>query len=338
MLRIMFGMRRLAALAGISLLAAGSLSAQGSTAISGRITSRDGNPLPGAQIVVTNTSTGAQTGAIANADGQYTVPGLRGGTVYRLEVRLIGYGTERVEEFRVTAGETRRFDFSLGSQAIAVDAIEVFSERAVERRTPVAYTDIDKAQMERQLASRDLPMVLNTTPSVYATMQGGGAGDARVNVRGFTQRNIGVMINGVPVNDMENGWVYWSNWDGVGDATSSIQLQRGLSAVNLATPSIGGTLNVITDPAAMGRRLNIKQEFGNDGFLKTTAMLSTGLLNERFALAVSGVRKTGDGLVEGTWTDAWAYYVASSFVLNSKNRFDLFALGAPQMHGQNSFR
>ena len=58
------------------------------------------------------------------------------------------------------------------------------------------------------------------------------------------------MINGVPQNDMENGWVYWSNWDGVGDATSSIQVQRGLSAVNLATPSIGGTMNIITDPTS----------------------------------------------------------------------------------------
>lgn len=89
--------------------------------------------------------------------------------------------------------------------------------------------------MEVRLGSRDIPLVLNTTPSVYSTQQGGGAGDARINVRGFNQRNVAIMINGVPVNDMENGWVYWSNWDGVGDATASIQVQRGLSAVNLAT-------------------------------------------------------------------------------------------------------
>ena len=56
-----------------------------------------------------------------------------------------------------------------------------------------------------------------------ATNQGGGAGDARINVRGFNQRNVAIMINGIPVNDMENGWVFWSNWDGVTDVTSSIQ-------------------------------------------------------------------------------------------------------------------
>ena len=112
--------------------------------------------------------------------------------------------------------------------------------------------------------------MLNVTPSVYSTAQGGGAGDARINVRGFNQRNTAVMINGVPVNDMENGWVYWSNWAGVGDAATSIQLQRGLSAVNLATPSIGGTLNIITDPSQQAPGYNLKQEFGSGNLLKTT--------------------------------------------------------------------
>ena len=128
--------------------------------------------------------------------------------------------------------------------------------------------------MEFRLGSQDIPMALNTTPSVYATMQGGGAGDARINVRGFNQRNVAVMINGVPQNDMENGWVYWSNWDGVGDATSSLQMQRGLSAVNLAAPSIGGSMNIITDPAGMESGGKVKQEYGAGNFLKTSVNLS----------------------------------------------------------------
>ena len=59
------------------------------------------------------------------------------------------------------------------------------------------------------------------TPGVYTTKEGGGVGDSRVYIRGFAQENITVMINGVPVNDMENGRVYWSNWNGLGDVTSA---------------------------------------------------------------------------------------------------------------------
>ena len=142
-------------------------------------------------------------------------------------------------------------------------------------------------------------MVLNVTPSVYASAQGGGAGDARINVRGFSQRNTAIMVNGVPVNDMENGWVYWSNWDGVGDAATSIQLQRGLSAVNLATPSIGGTVNIITDPTAMTRGGSYKQELGTGGFLKETLVFNTGQFADKFGLTGAIVRKTSDGLYSG---------------------------------------
>ena len=146
------------------------------------------------------------------------------------------------------------------------------------------------------------------------------------------------MINGVPQNDMENGWVYWSNWDGVGDATSSIQMQRGLSAVNLATPSIGGTMNILTDPTAHSRGGKFKQELGDGGFLKSTINLNTGLINDNMAFSTTIVRKTGDGIIDKTWTDAWAYYFGASYQMNETNRFELYAIGAPQRHGQNLYK
>jgi len=218
-----------------------------------------------------------------------------------------------------------------------MSGLEVLASRADEK-TPVAYTNVSKADMEVRLGSQDIPMALNTTPSVYATQQGGGAGDARINVRGFNQRNVAVMINGVPQNDMENGWVYWSNWDGVGDATSSIQMQRGLSAVNLATPSIGGTMNIITDPAAMSKGGSFKQELGAGSFLKSSINYNTGLIADKFAFSTTLVKKTGEGVIDKTWTDAYAYYLGSSFQMNDANRFELYAIGAPQRHGQNLYK
>ncbi|MFB0516601.1 MAG: TonB-dependent receptor plug domain-containing protein, partial [Candidatus Neomarinimicrobiota bacterium] len=221
--------------------------------------------------------------------------------------------------------------------ASRLSALEVRASRAT-RETPVAYTNIEKADMDMRLGSRDIPMVMNTTPSVYATLQGGGAGDARVNVRGFNQQNVAIMINGVPVNDMENAWVYWSNWDGVGDATSSIQMQRGLSAVNLATPSIGGTMNIITDPSAHKAGGMFKQEFGEWGFLKSTLNFHSGLLANKFAFSGTLVKKTGDGFYQATWTDAYAYYFGASYQMGKNDRFEFYALGAPQQHGQNTNR
>ncbi|NBW94503.1 MAG: TonB-dependent receptor, partial [Bacteroidetes bacterium] len=302
-------------------LFAGSAYAQ--VTVSGVVTDAEtGDALPGANVVVEGTTFGTAT----DQNGRYSLS-VPSGT-HTFTASFIGY--DDAEEVVTVRNAAVTLNFALDFTSQQLEALEVFASRAVERKTPVAFTNVDKVQVQRELASRDVPMVLNTTPSVYATMQGGGAGDARVNVRGFNQRNVAIMINGVPVNDMENGWVFWSNWDGVGDATSSIQMQRGLSAVNLATPSIGGTMNIITDPTANTRQVLAKQEVGNDGFLKSTVSLSTGLINGKYAFTVSGVRKTGDGYYYGTWTDAWAYYGAFAWNINEKQRIDLYAVGAPQ--------
>ncbi len=292
--------------------------------VSGTVTDgATGSALPGANVVVDGTN----NGAAADANGAFTINNVPNGAT--LTASMIGY-----EDASMSAART--VNFRLTGSALEMTGLEVIASRADEK-TPVAYTTVTAEDMEARLGSQDLPMALNTTPSVYATQQGGGAGDARINVRGFNQRNVAVMINGVPQNDMENGWVYWSNWDGVADASHSIQMQRGLSAVNLATPSIGGTMNIITNPAAQERGGRFKQELGAGSFLKTTINYNTGLMGN-LAVSANLVRKTGEGVIDKTWTDAWAYYLGASYQLNETNRFELYAIGAPQRHGQNLYR
>ncbi len=296
-----------------------------SMTVSGTVKDADtGEALAGANVVVEGTSMGSAT----NYSGSFTINNVSSGS--RVTASMIGYGSQTL-----TAGAM--LEFGLEKGAVEMSGLEVLASRAGEK-TPVAYTNVTKADMDVRLGSQDIPMALNTTPSVYATQQGGGAGDARINVRGFNQRNVAVMINGVPQNDMENGWVYWSNWDGVGDATSSIQMQRGLSAVNLAAPSIGGTMNIITDPTSLSKGGKFRQELGAGSLLKTTLNYNTGLIEGNVAFSATIVRKTGKGLIDKTWTDAWAYYFGASYAMNEKNRFEFYAIGAPQRHGQNLYR
>ena len=296
--------------------------------VSGTVADEAGSPLAGANVVVEGTN----LGAASSEDGIYSISIEEGS--YTVTASVIGYQSSTAS---VDVSGDVTLDFSLAVSAVEMSALEVLASRA-GAKTPVAHTTVSKEEIEFRLGSQDLPMALNLTPSVYATQQGGGAGDARINVRGFNQRNVAVMINGVPQNDMENGWVYWSNWDGVADAAHSIQMQRGLSAVNLATPSIGGTMNIITDPAAHEKGGKFKQESGAGGLLKTTLNYNSGLIGDKLALSGTIVRKTGDGVIDKTWTDAWAYYFGASYALNKDNRFELYAIGAPQRHGQNLYK
>ena len=94
---------------------------------------------------------------------------------------------------------------------------------AVERKTPIALSIITSQEVQLKVGNLEFPEIMNKTPGVYATKQGGGYGDSRISLRGFDQRNTSFLINGQPVNDMENGWVYWSNWDGVADVAQSLK-------------------------------------------------------------------------------------------------------------------
>ncbi len=308
-----------------------------SQGLEGKVIGNDGETLPGATVIAVQSASGSQYGTVTDLDGNFSLKEMKAGD-YEIKITFVGY-TEKTMTTSVTAGQVKFLGkIKLESQTIGLAGINIIADRAQERETPVAFSNIESKQLKEQLGSRDIPLVLNVTPNVYSTQQGGGAGDARINVRGFNQQNVAIMLNGVPVNDMENGWVYWSNWDGIGDATSSIQMQRGLSAVNLATPSIGGTMNVISSPAEQKKGVTFKQEYGSGSFFKTTLMAHSGLVDGKWAISAGGVRKTGMGVINKTWIDAWAYYLGASYNINSKNRLELYAMGAPQRHGQNLYK
>ena len=206
---------------------------------------------------------------------------------------------------------------------------------AKERKTPVAVSTIKEAQIIQKLGNQEFPEILATTPSVYATKGGGGFGDGRINIRGFANENIAVMINGVPVNDMEGGTVYWSNWAGLSDVTSAMQVQRGLGASKLAIASVGGTINVVTRAADKKREGNVTLGLGNDGYLKTLFSYNTGLSSKGWATSFLMSRTAGSMYFDGSSFEGYNYYFAVGYKPSNKHEFQFTFTGAPQWHNQN---
>lgn len=209
---------------------------------------------------------------------------------------------------------------------------------AKDRKTPVAVSTIKEAQIIEKLGNQEFPEILNTTPSVYATKAGGGFGDSRINVRGFDQRNTAVMINGVPVNDMENGAVYWSNWAGLSDVTSAMQVQRGLGSSKLAIASVGGTINVLTRAADKKRQGNVTVGVGNDGYHKALFSYNTGKSEQGWASSFLMSRTAGSMYADGTEFEGYNYYFALGLnPQGSAHDLQFTITGAPQWHHQRNF-
>jgi hypothetical protein len=300
------------------------------TVITGKVFDRKSKePLIGATITYA-----PGKGAIADLDGNYQL-NLPPGN-YDINFRFVGYEPVVKEVSIPSDGDKIELNVAM-AQSVALREVEITADIAKDRETPIAFSSIKPKQIEEELASQDIPMILNYTPGVYATQQGGGDGDARINIRGFSQRNIAVMIDGIPVNDMQNRQVYWSNWFGLDMVTETIQVQRGLSASKLALPSIGGTLNIITKGIDSERSTMIRQEFGSGNFTRTSFMHNTGRFGNGWGLTVAGSYKVGDGLVDATFTEGFFYYLKAEKIFD-KHRISFTAFGAPQRHGSRSNR
>ena len=215
----------------------------------------------------------------------------------------------------------------------------VVSSRVIDvakvRETPIAVSTISGNDVLLKTGNLEFPEVMNKTPGVYATKQGGGYGDSRISLRGFDQRNTSFLINGQPVNDMENGWVYWSNWQGLTDVTSNIQIQRGLGATSLAVPSVGGTVSIFTKSAEKVEGGSLTQMIGNDGYIKTTAVYNTGVNDKGWSSSYLLTKWSGNGYIYNTSGAGWTYFAAVGYTPEgSAHNLNLSVLGAGQWHHQ----
>lgn len=225
---------------------------------------------------------------------------------------------------------------ALKSDVIGLKDVVVTSSIAIRRKTPVALSVIEPIEIQNKLGTQEFPEVLKSTPGIYATKTGGGFGDSRVNVRGFDAPNVAVMINGVPVNDMEWGGVYWSNWAGLSDVTRSMQVQRGLGASKVAAPSLGGSINIVTKSTDAKKEGSLSYGIGNDGYNKIGFSVSTGLTENNWAITLLGTKTSGNGYIQGTEFESYSYFLNVSKLINDNHQLSFTIFGAPQWHNQRN--
>jgi len=297
----------------------------GQSKITGTIVDETNQSLPGASVMEKGTTNGTQT----DFDGKFTLNAKSNSGV--LVISFIGYKSKEVS---FSSSKANLGSIQLEEDSSLDEIVLTATSFAIDRKTPVAVSTLRAADIERKLGSQEFPEVLKSTPGVYATKSGGGFGDGRINMRGFNSENVAVMINGVPVNDMENGRVYWSNWAGLSDVTSAMQVQRGLGASKVAVPSIGGTINILSKTSDVRKGGNVMASTGNDGYQKYGFTLSTGLMDNDVAATVSFASTTGEGYVDGTQFKGYNYFVNFSKELNDNHKLSFTTFGAPQRHGQ----
>jgi len=271
---------------------------------------------------------GTTVAASATLDGTFklTIPAPGSGT---LVISYVGYIAKEIQ----VSGTKNLGDILLESNSSTLSEV-VINAPVIDRKTPIAVSTVTAEYIEEKGPGEDIPQLLKETPGVTATENGGGYGDSRVRIRGFSAANVAVLINGIPANDVETGGVFWSDWAGLTDVASSIQVQRGLGASKVAAPSLGGTIAITTrssDTEAGGYLIGSVGSYGDN---KMGISVSSGLSDKGWASSFLLARRSGDGNAEGLYYTGYSYFFNLTKVLSKSQTLTFNILGASQTHGQ----
>ena len=232
------------------------------------------NPVAGASVLVQGTSAGTST----DANGAFTLNSPKSSGV--LIFRVLGFNTS---EIKFAEGQSDLGTIVLQAQedGEAIGEVVVIGKGIIDiadRKTPIAVSTISPLEIqEKSGANVEFPELMKNTPSIYVADQASGFGDSKMFVRGFDQSNTAFLLNGQPINGMEDGNMYWSNWSAMSDVANLIQIQRGLGSSKLAISSVGGTVNIVTKATDMVRRGSVGMSTGNDGLAKAMISYSIGM-------------------------------------------------------------
>ncbi len=224
------------------------------------------------------------------------------------------------------------------STAILMEEIIVSAGVSNAGTSPLRLKQVDSKQIQTLATGRTFPELIANTPSVYATRETGSYGDANINIRGFKQENIAILLNGIPISGLTSGNMYWNNWMGLSDATATIQLQKGIGGSMLADNSVGGTINIITSSPTREFSAGAGYSLTGYGTNKANIFINSGDLGRGWAFNIAGSYTWGTGYVDCTDVNAWSYIASVTKVINRQHSLIFTALGSPEQHEQRSTR
>ncbi len=192
---------------------------------------------------------------------------------------------------------------------------------AQKRATPVTFSNLNKQRLAEQYTTQDIPVLLSELPSLTSYSENGnGIGYTYINLRGFDQRRLSIMINGIPQNDPEDHNVYWIDFPDLLASTENIQVQRGAGSAFYGPPAIGGSINLTSSPFNLQPGITLEslfglQEYGDKPTSLTTrkfsATINSGLIEQRYLLYGRLGKILSEGYRENSWVELNSYFLGA---------------------------
>lgn len=306
------------------LLFAQALSAQ-STLLRGRVTDAEtAIHLPDASVVLSNTGKVAATGT----DGRFMLEDVTPGK-YIIIISHAGYLPLEVEII-VKADVNPATDYTLRRDPNVIT-------NPIISTGDIPTVSLDEADSETDGAS-EVANVLSASRDVFQQVSGYGWSPFRFRERGYDGAFFLTYVNGVPFNDLETGFTSYGELGGLNDVVRLRSSTVGLDASEFAFGGIGGATMIDTRASSQRKQIRVSYASSNRTYTnRVMATMNTGLMPGGWAVSVSGSHRWAQqGYVDGTFMDAWAYFLGIDKKFNLKNNLSLTVFGAPTKRGRSA--
>ncbi len=198
-------------------------------------------------------------------------------------------------------------EVSTDSMAVILQSVEVTANRA-GAKTPVAFTNLKAKEIAKSNDGRDIPFLIQSTPSVVVTGDaGGGIGYSSIRVRGTDPTRINITANGVPINDSESSRTYWVNMPDIASSIRDIQIQRGAGTSANGAGAFGASINMITAAPSSESSSEAAVSYGSYNSNRQSLKVSSGLIGDHWSADARISHIGSDGYIDRATSQLWGY-------------------------------
>jgi len=292
--------------------------AMAQSSLSGKVTDKQtGAALPGATVIMDG-----KENTVTNAQGVYLFRNLDMGA-HTFKVSYVGYQTAQ-RSVNLVPGTS--VDFALSPGTTLTEEVTVNGTRA-SNNSPTTFTNLNKADIEKNNSGRGFEYLLEQTPSTVVTSNAGaGVGYTSIRIRGSDATRTNVTLNGIPLNDAEDQGVYFVDLPDLASSVDNIQVQRGVGTSTNGAGAFGASINIQTTTRRDSSYGELNNSAGSYGTIKNTVSLGTGLLNGHFTVDGRLSRINSDGYIDRAFSKLKSYFLSGAYYgKNSVLRLNVFS-------------
>ena len=202
--------------------------------------------------------------------------------------------------------------------------VEITAIRAGDK-TPFTQITLGTGQIAKMNNGRDLPYILEQTPSVVASSDAGnGFGYTGISIRGTDASRINMTLNGLPYNDAESQAIYFVDLPDFASSTSSVQIQRGVGTSSNGAGAFGASMNFSTNEFQPDAYAEFNNSFGSFNSWKNTLKAGSGLIGGHFTVDMRLSHISSDGFIDRATSDLKSAYFSAAYISDKTSlRFNI---------------